>query len=301
MGLIQSRALMLLDAKLNGVDFSSTLTLGRMKNNMHYKELKNLRKKYQIDSSYEYDNKMKYRSYADYFFTHYLGVKTLKVMDYSGYESADILHDLNYPIQQTLVENFDAVIDGGTLEHIFNFPTAINNCMMMVKNGGSIFIFSMANNHCGHGFYQFSPELFYRLFEERNGFIIKEVILVKHPFPGAELSKNQKCYTVNDPMIVGRRSTLVTRSPLGIMVHAKKIKSHNSILKMPLQSDYQSKWHDEQNSTKNPSWKSLSKVFLRCILFFCPQKFELWIRGNYMLRNSNLNRDSEFYAPYSYQ
>jgi len=41
------------------------------------------------------------------------------------------------------------VIDSGSLEHIYNFPVAIANCMKMVKVGGSFFIFNMANNHMG--------------------------------------------------------------------------------------------------------------------------------------------------------
>ena len=59
------------------------------------------------------------------------------------------------------------------------------------------------------------------------GFDIKSVVLMKHPFPGAELSKKQECYRVEDPAILGRRSSLVTKSPVGIMVHAKKIKHKN--------------------------------------------------------------------------
>jgi 2-polyprenyl-3-methyl-5-hydroxy-6-metoxy-1,4-benzoquinol methylase len=53
------------------------------------------------------------------------------------------------------------VFDGGTLEHIFDYPTAIKNCMKMVKPGGHLLLTTPANNWFGHGFYQFSPELFY--------------------------------------------------------------------------------------------------------------------------------------------
>ena len=242
---------------------------------------------------------MKYRSYSDYFFSHYLGVKSLSVLDYSDYENANIIHDLNYLIPDTLVEHFDVVVDGGTLEHIFNFPTAIKNCMMMVKRGGSIFVFSMANNHCGHGFYQFSPELFYRIFEKDNGFQIKNIILVKHPFPGAELSEKQQCFKVKDPMIVGRRSSLVTKSPLGIMVHATKISSISVFINYPNQSDYQNKWKKNNYhgiySNNNNKFKDISKL----ILSKFPLKFKLWLKGCFMLMKFNLKRDSEFYQPWS--
>ena len=53
---------------------------------------------------------------------------------------------------------------------IFNFPVAIRNLMRMAKVGGQVFLTTPANNFCGHGFYQFSPELAYRIFALENGF-----------------------------------------------------------------------------------------------------------------------------------
>jgi hypothetical protein len=39
-------------------------------------------------------------------------------VDASDYEGATIVHDLNIPIPRELVEQFDIVWDGGTLEHV---------------------------------------------------------------------------------------------------------------------------------------------------------------------------------------
>ena len=223
MGLIYSRLKLLLEAKNSGVDFSSTVMIGRQKLSLTKKENKKLVLRYNIDNKvndYDFDT----RDYSDKILTKYLNISELSTLDYSDYEGAAIKADLNMPIPKYLHNRFDVLIDGGTIEHIFNFPVAIKNYMNMVKMNGSIFIFTNANNHCGHGFYQFSPELFYRVFNEANGFELKSIILVKHPFPGAELSEKQICYTVADPKEIGRRSTIVTKSPLGIMVHAKKIK-----------------------------------------------------------------------------
>jgi 2-polyprenyl-3-methyl-5-hydroxy-6-metoxy-1,4-benzoquinol methylase len=102
-----------------------------------------------------------------------LDAKNVLSLDYSDYEQCDIVHDMNQTVDPSLHEKFDAVIDGGTLEHVFNFPVAISNCMKMVKVNGSIFIFTTANNFLGHGFYQFSPELFCRIFSPENGFEIR--------------------------------------------------------------------------------------------------------------------------------
>lgn len=298
MGIIRARAELMLEAKANGVNFSSTLTLGRQKNNMTSRELKHLRKYYNIDSHALPEESLNYRSYADFFFTHYLGVNNLSVIDSSDYEKADIIHDMNNPIPESYHESFHVVIDGGTLEHVFNFPTAINNCMSMLKTGGSIFIFSMANNHCGHGFYQFSPELFFRVFEESNGFEIESVILLKHPFPGAELSKRQKCYQVSDPKLIGRRSSLVTSSPVGIMVHAKKIRSIPIFSIFPTQSDYKERWSKEGGNIISTRKNINKRSIISVIYSRLPLRLRLWISGRRQLLNFTLNSDKEFYRPF---
>jgi len=39
--------------------------------------------------------------------------------------------------------------------------------MRLVKVGGTVMIATTANNHLGHGFYQFSPEWGFRTFSRR--------------------------------------------------------------------------------------------------------------------------------------
>ena len=295
MGIITCRARMMLEAKKDGTSFSSTLTLGRQKCNMTIGELAKLRKTYEIFESSDRNDNLEYRSYADQFFYHYLDVDKLRVLDFSAYEEADIIHDMNYPVPDEFEGSFDVVVDGGTLEHIFNFPKAIENCMKMLRIGGSLFIFSMANNHCGHGFYQFSPELFFRIFQAENGFETKSVILVKHPFPGSELSRKQICFQVKDPATLGRRSTLVTRSPLGIMVHAVKIDGKSVLEQYPQQSDYTSTWRSggiaDREGMQN-GWGSLLKHVWESL----PLRPKLFIAGLHQLWKCSLKRDKTIYT-----
>jgi len=298
MGLIACRVQLMLEAIKQGVDFTSTLTLGRQKIVISNRKFKKLRKRYNLSDIEDFDHNFNNRSHADLFFKYYLGVKKLSIIDFSDYEGADIIHDMNYPISPDLEQSYDVVVDGGTLEHIFNFPTAVTNCMKMLKEGGSLFLFSMANNQCGHGFYQFSPELFYRIFQKENGFETKSVILVRHPFPGAELSEKQECFKVIDPAKVGRRASLVTRSPLGIMVHAVK-KEHKPIFEQyPQQSDYQNNWkrmnlikslkplRDKSNTTKK---------ILKNIINKLPISLIRALYGINQLRTYSLDRDKESY------
>jgi hypothetical protein len=106
-----------------------------------------------------------------------LAFERVDVMDASDFEGANIIHDLNRPIPSEMHELYDLVLDCGTLEHIFNFPTALENVMRMVKVGGDVLLTLPANNHCGHGFYQLSAELFFRVFTQESGFKLLRIYM----------------------------------------------------------------------------------------------------------------------------
>jgi SAM-dependent methyltransferase len=90
-----------------------------------------------------------------------LGFDVLDVMDISGFEGANIIHDLNVPSLPTALANrFDLVFDGGTLEHVFDTAVAMKSLCQMVKVGGRILHISPMANCTDHGFYSFSPTLF---------------------------------------------------------------------------------------------------------------------------------------------
>src|SRR5829696_928079 len=65
--------------------------------------------------------------YAEPFLEH-LGAEKIVSFDASDYENASVAHDFNQPIPAEFRNRFSVVLDGGKLEHVFNFPIAINNC-----------------------------------------------------------------------------------------------------------------------------------------------------------------------------
>ena len=131
----------------------------------------------------------------------------------SDYESAGLIHDLNHPVSSELHERFDVVIKAGSLEHVFNFPIAVGNLMRMLPAGGFMYLTVPANNLFGHGFYQFSPELMFRIFTPDNGFELKRVMLAEARFPGTELASARGVYEVADPARFGSRVELFSRRP----------------------------------------------------------------------------------------
>jgi SAM-dependent methyltransferase len=90
-----------------------------------------------------------------------LGLPGAKALDYSEYEGAELVHDLNQPLPPQLHGRFGLIIDGGTIEHVFDVRQSLTNIALLLKPGGRVIHISPANNYVNHGFYQFSPTLFF--------------------------------------------------------------------------------------------------------------------------------------------
>lgn len=154
-------------------------------------------------------------------------------IDYSAYENATYVHDMNKPLPADLRGKYDTVYDGGCLEHIYNAPQALENCSLLCRPGGQILHILPTNNFCGHGFWQFSPELFFSLYSESNGYKETEVFV-------ADLSDTRKWYQVTAPSN-GRRVTISSATEMYVLVRTvlgRTDFSHSGVL----QSDYLYEW-----------------------------------------------------------
>lgn len=101
------------------------------------------------------------RNTSDVTFFKLLGVDQLQALDSSDYEKADIIHDLNQPVPADLHGRFPFILDGGTLEHVFDVRQALTNISNLLAVGGRVLHISPTNNYVNHGFYQLSPTLYY--------------------------------------------------------------------------------------------------------------------------------------------
>lgn len=95
-----------------------------------------------------------------------IGFPRMQSMDYSEYENCSLVHDLNDPIPDSLRNKFDIIIDGGTIEHVFNTPQSLDNVFHMLSGGGLFISINGMSGWAGHGFYQFSPELVWRYWQD---------------------------------------------------------------------------------------------------------------------------------------
>jgi hypothetical protein len=171
-----------------------------------------------------------------------MGAAHVESLDASPYEGATRLHDLNVAVPSAWHAQFDLVFDGGTLEHIFNVTTALKSCMEMVAPAGRFVSVTIPNNWCGHGFYQFSPELFFRALSPQNGFSVVEMYF-------ADL-EGTTFYRVADPAAVRSRIQLWTSVPVFLLVHARRDVVRDVFATAPQQSDYVADWTGEQSAPR---------------------------------------------------
>jgi SAM-dependent methyltransferase len=247
MGVDWHTARALIAARSSGVDFDRTATLGRQNLHVSLPEIADMLRDYGLPGD-RLDLSAPQPEFADDFFG-LLGTRELTAIDASSYEGAHV-HDMNLPIPESLRQQFDVVLDGGTLEHVFNFPTAIQNAMEMVRVGGHLFLQTPANNFLGHGFYQFSPELFFRVLSADNGYAI-ERMLIYETYPGSDW------YEVTDPAAVQSRVELIgSEHRTLLLVHARRTADKPIFAQTPQQSDYAASWSEAGDQSRPDRQKS---------------------------------------------
>jgi hypothetical protein len=109
-----------------------------------------------------------------------MGLGELRTLDVSAYEGAEIIADLNLPVPAELRGRFGWIVDGGTMEHVFDIRQGMKNTADMLRAGGRAVHLSPTNNYVNHGFVQLSPA-FYHDYYVANGFDDVRGILVVQP------------------------------------------------------------------------------------------------------------------------
>jgi SAM-dependent methyltransferase len=214
-------------------DLGETLWLGRQSLNVNTGDQRFMTKLPAFGLSKEDADQIFSGVYADAVF-HYLGATSIRALDMSPFEGADLIHDLNVPISAEFYNKFDCIFDGGTLEHVFNFPVAIESVKRMLKVGGIFISINGANDMLGHGLYQFSPELMWRVFSREAGFQVLTMQLVAQDGWAPPIE-------AIDPQAAGKRIEIsMTQFPTYIMLIAHKERDVSDC--GVYQSDYKAAW-----------------------------------------------------------
>lgn len=249
MGLDLHGIKLMLYANKIGVDFKKVMTVGRLQVFSANAQLLSQLSRFGFAHPEHFN--ITDGDYSEALFT-FLGATAIHSIDNSAYEGATVVHDMNQPIADKHKGRYSVVVDGGTLEHVFNFPVAIKNCMEMCCNGGVFISITPANNFMGHGFYQFSPELFFSVFRQCNGFELIDLFI-------SETHEDAQWYRVSAPKggIQGR-VTLRNHQRTYLMCIARRTDATCEPFKtLPQQSDYLEAWAQPQQKAKkveNHNW-----------------------------------------------
>ena len=221
--------------------FHIALTLGRQNLNVNYSAVKNSFN--QLGLVTPAGDIM--QPYCESLLRH-LGFDNVVSLDANSYENATIIHDMNKPIISDM--KYDFIFDGGTIEHIFNIPQVCQNIIDILEIGGILCSCTTNNNYSGHGFYQFSPELFLKTFSEPYGMKIINMFLAEVDSPHRQWIPIQPLHEFSS---LRNESRFFGSTSVYIITIAKKISDGKRLLaNCPQQYSYE-----------NRDWKT-KKTFL---------------------------------------
>jgi SAM-dependent methyltransferase len=172
-------------------------------------------------------------TFCEFMLTQHFGSSVVHSFDNSDYEGASHIFDLNDPVPTQFYNQYDTIIDSGSLEHIYDIRTALQSIARMMRPGGQVIHINPSNNFCGHGFYQFSPEFYFSTYSASRGFASLEVFLAK-------VSDSRKWFRVRKPE-GGERAEVSSGLPLVCLVRAQKQSNDTSNTSVQ-QSDYVHHW-----------------------------------------------------------
>jgi SAM-dependent methyltransferase len=249
MGIDRHNLGLLAHAQDLGAEFQRTLTIGRQAVFVEDAALQRFQRLRALPALQGSAAAPGQAPYAEPLLQQWFGAREVASVDASAYEQATLIHDMNLPWPQqgepgepgdraesSLARGrFDAVLDFGCLEHVFDFPTAWRNCVDLCRVGGHLLHALPANNLSGHGFYQFSPELFFNLYRPERGFQLKALFF-------ALMADGAHWWRVASPLKLRRRVNLCNNHEVYILVLAQKLREPGP-LPAPQQSDYaQAEW-----------------------------------------------------------
>lgn len=231
-------------------NFQNTVTLGRHEIHFWKQEFDAVRK----NLPFKYDEALAVGSYCEPLLRA-LGADDVVSIDASAFEGASLVHDFNLAVSDDLHERFDTYLDFGSIEHIFNVAQVVDNIKNLVKIGGHILIATNANGFPAHGLYQYSPEFFYSVFSERNGFEDTAVFLVQP-------SRLKNWHLIKQPLALKRRNEIPFEKQSVVLVFSRKVRRVAKITVQ--QSDYDTAWTNfaagdwtKWDKATIPGWKSI--------------------------------------------
>lgn len=227
--------------------------------------------------------KSEYISDDDFF--RLLGVPAIKAIDVSDYEGADIVHDLTVPIPDRLEGVADFILDGSTLDNVFDPATVLRNVARLLKPGGRLVGVNVASNtHCPYIIPTAHLLLEYFIV---NGFTDAKVYMFVY-------NKDGGMNAFTPDLTHMRRGqpqppNFTSDHAMALVVMAEKAQ-HSTWNKSPIQHQYRSEWSEfERNLAVIETNPRPHLARSTCDLFVDPCGFR-WIDQTGQARSSRLDR-----------
>jgi len=223
-------------ASLKSNGLGKVATIGRQGVNVPARELT---KHVSLPPDYQYPR------YCEDLLVKVFGAERVDSFDNSDFEGCTFVADFNKPLASPC--QYTTVIDFGCVEHIYNVPQAMRNISLLCADGGQILHCLPANNFCGHGFWQFSPELFFSLYSKQNGYSETQVFVVN-------IADETVWYEVIAPRN-GKRVAMWSDTPLYVLCRTVQRGdfSHENVQ----QSDYVFMWNKDTEGAVSTNAQTL--------------------------------------------
>jgi len=179
-----------------------------------------------------------------------LGYSEVHSVDYYANEKPTFTLDLNLPVPDSMESQYDLVSDSGTMEHCFNVKEVLFNTVRLVRAGGYVCITTPMSGFVNHGFYSFSPTLFFDFFGQ-NGFERMRLDILRDC--GNNL-RDAKRYDY-DPATAEVMGDLFPKSLIFFLGRKKT----PAVMRMPIQNYYRVQFGGEGSEGKKAAWKELIK------------------------------------------
>ena len=166
-----------------------------------------------------------------------IGVPKVLALDHSDYEGADIVHDLTKPIPPDLRGCADFIVDGSTLDNVFDPAMVIRNLAEMLKPGGRLITTNVFSND--YEPYVIIPPFWFMDYFITNGFNDCKVYVLVY---SSDKLSDTNVFTFNVDMLLDPTKTVSAftspRMMATIVLAEKGIQSTSNVA--PVQQHYRS-------------------------------------------------------------
>src|ERR1700722_19621136 len=167
------------------------------------------------------------------------GARSVKALDHSPYEGADVIHDLRYPVPSHLHGIADFIVDGSTLDNVFTPSIVLQNYAKLLRPGGRLLMENAFSPH--NTAYVMMPPLWYLDYFVMNKFADCKIYIVMFLEDKIRATVDNVFWLDLDQVSVMRRRMHRFVSPYQMVTIVFAEKGENSTFdRLPNQQDYRS-------------------------------------------------------------